>query len=154
MTIDADTPDAGMVRLEFERDPFEVLQLGTYVGSCLSIQGLCDYSAVAAALDINKRVIYARNRRGSVIARQLVAISNADKLVTYAVFPHSVSRNLKRVFDRYDRDLATHLGIPIADRDVEGDETEVAQVISEEWWDDGPWRIDDEEADKEAVAAT
>ena len=57
--------------IQMEQNPFEILKLGTYVGSCLGLGGGFSYSAVAALLDVNKQVLYARNHRGVVVARQL-----------------------------------------------------------------------------------
>ena len=53
---------SGGYSIEVERDPFEVLKLGTYVGSCLAIGGIFADSVVAALLDANKRVLYAATR--------------------------------------------------------------------------------------------
>jgi len=57
---------------------------------------VCDYSAAAVVLDVNKQVVYARNRRGSVIARQLLALSEDDRLVAYDVYPRSTPGPVKR----------------------------------------------------------
>src|SRR5690606_24004897 len=62
----------GRVSLALEQDPLEALRLGTHVGSCLGLNGVCAYSAAAAILDVNKRVLYARDGNGSVVARQLL----------------------------------------------------------------------------------
>ena len=70
-----------MIRLE--QDPLEVLKMGTYVGSCLGLGGGLTYSAAAALLDVNKQVLYARDEQGTVIARQLVAISDDNQLVPF-----------------------------------------------------------------------
>jgi hypothetical protein len=126
-------------RLRLEQDPLEVLQLGTYVGSCLSIGGLCDYSAAAAALDINKQVIYARTRRGGVVARQLVAISDEGDLVAFAVYPLSAPRSVRRVFADYDQRFATALGLSVRTAQ-RGTTYSVAEVLSENWWEDGAWK--------------
>ena len=116
--------------------PVEALRLGTYFGSCLSVGGAFDYSAVAVALDVNKQVVYARNRRGSVIARQLLALSEADELIAFAVYPLSAPAAVKRLFARYDRAFAAALGLAL--RRGDGDYT-VAEVIPSNWWDDGAW---------------
>jgi DNA-binding transcriptional ArsR family regulator len=66
------------IALSIERDPLEILKLGTYVGSCLGIGGLCAYSAAAALLDVNKQVLYARDRQGRVVGRQLLAVADDE----------------------------------------------------------------------------
>ena len=106
-------PGTGPVRLSIERDPLEVLRLGTYVGSCLGNGGAFVDSAAAVVLDVNKLVVYARNGRGAVIARQLVAFSEDDTLVCFHVYPLASGSAVKAAFAEFDRLLAAALGIPI-----------------------------------------
>jgi hypothetical protein len=106
------------------------------VGSCLSVGGLCDYSAAAVVLDVNKQVLYAVSPEGTILARQLVAISEADTLVPFHVYPLRTSERLKELFREYDLRLAESLGIPLADS--EGD-YDIAPVLSQQFWDDGVW---------------
>jgi hypothetical protein len=129
----------GDLTLRLETDPLEALRLGTYVGSCLSVRGVCDYSAAAVVLDVNKQVVYARNRRGSVIARQLLALSEEDALVAFDVYPLSAPAPVKRLFARYDRAFAAELGLPLWRPVGEDDESTIAEVISSAWWNDGGW---------------
>lgn len=139
IALDVELDGIGPVTLRLEQDPLEVLQLGTYVGSCLSIGGLCDYSAAAAALDINKQVIYARTRKGGVIARQLVAVSDEGDLIAFSVYPQSAPRSVKRLFAEYDQRFAVALGLSV--RTVhKGATYSIAEVLSENWWDDGAWK--------------
>ena len=84
-----------------EQDPLEVLRMGTYVGSCLGVGGIMDLLESAASvvpLDINKTIVYARNQRGKVVARQLLAISDCDRLVCFQVYPETVTRDVKQAF--------------------------------------------------------
>ncbi|BBB62088.1 hypothetical protein UNDKW_3815 [Undibacterium sp. KW1] len=131
--------DGKSLRLTFEQDPFEILKLGTYAGSCLSIGGFCSYSAVACLLDANKRVIYARNEEGRVIARQLVAIDEKDRLFCCEIYPSQCSPAMKAAFKSYDHELAEMLDIEMY-REEEGSSYEVATILAECWWDDGPWQ--------------
>lgn len=132
--IDSDVGRSAVIRLE--QDPFEVLKMGTYVGSCLGMGGGLAYSAAAALLDINKQVLYARNEQGAVIARQLLAISDNDELVPFAVYPESVAPAVQRAFDRYDTELASALGIARVDPTQA---YAIENVLSQDWWDDGAW---------------
>lgn len=138
ITLEADVPAIGPLTLRVETDPLEALRLGTYVGSCLSVRGLCDYSAVAVALDVNKQVVYARNHRGSVIARQLLAVSEGAELVAFAVYPLSAPEAVRRLFARYDREFAAELGLALWSGQDE--DYRIAEVISSRWWDDGAWQ--------------
>lgn len=143
--------DGVALTLDFEADPLEVLKLGTYVGSCLSIRGICDYSAAAVVLDINKQVVYARNSKGSVVARQLIAMSDEGTLVPFTVYPHAASPAVRRCFADYDRRLADHLGVSV----LESTDTEytISNVISTSWWNDGPWTARESEGRKAASAS-
>lgn len=119
--------------ITLERDPMEVLKLGTYAGSCLGVGGICAYSAAAVLLDINKQVLYARNPAGRVIARQLVAISDEERLVCFSVYPASAPKAVHAAFVEYDRRFAAALALPLH----ESGEYSVALVLSTFWWDDG-----------------
>ena len=131
-----DSDDGQQVVVRLEQDPLEVLKMGTYVGSCLGLGGSFSYSAAAALLDINKQVLYARNEQGAVIARQLLAISDKDELVPFAVYPESAAAPVRRAFDRYDTELASALGIARVDPTQA---YAIEHVLSQEWWDDGAW---------------
>ncbi len=134
---------AGTCRIEMEQDPFEILKLGTYVGSCLEIGGLCAYSAVAVLLDANKRVLYARDDRNRVLARQLVAISDQGSLVCFPVYPLSATKVIQAEFKEYDQALATALGVPLYQPAEDDAGYEIGCVLSASWWDDGSWDFAD-----------
>ena len=127
------------IALAFETDPLEILMLGTYVGSCLGLGGLCDYSAVACLLDANKQVVYARNAAGHVLARQLLAIDEDDRLVCFAVYPVTTSEELLSAFHAFDEALASAMGIEIYRHQDNQERYQVATILAQEWWDDGFW---------------
>ena len=132
--------EGGEFAIEIERDPLEVLKLGTYTGTCLGVGGICSDSAVAALIDVNKKVLYARDRRTNVVARQLLAIADEDRLVCFSVYPKSASSSVKSAFRDYDLAFAQALGIPLhnpADADDSG--YRVSTVLAESWWDDYSW---------------
>ncbi len=128
---------AGAIVLAQETDPLQVLMLGTYVGSCLGLGGMWSESAVACLLDANKQVIYARNAAGQVLARQLIAIDERDRLVCFPVYPVNADDALVRAFDDYDHSLARTLGIDIYRRDPDAcDDYHVELILASEWYDD------------------
>jgi hypothetical protein len=132
--------EAEQLTIQIERDPLEILKLGTYAGTCLGVGGMCSYSAIAALLDINKKVLYARDRSGRVVARQLLAVADNDRLVCFNVYPLSSSLAVKKAFREYDVAFSRALGIPL----YEGSESDnggyqVSSVLSVYWWDDGSW---------------
>lgn len=128
----------GTIRLAVEHDPLEKLKLGTYVGSCLGLGGSYTYSAAAAVLDINKHVVYARDPRGRVVARQLLCFSDEGKLVPFSVYPVGVTAAMQAHFAEFDRRYAAALGIHCYSVDKDGEYT-IANIISRDWWDDGAW---------------
>lgn len=98
------------------------------------------YSAAAVALDVNKQVLYARDAKGAVLARQLVAISSTDRLFAYGVYPPSLPETLQRLFLDHDRRLAQYLDLPLVlDRDEDQEQDEVELILAREFWDDGLW---------------
>ena len=131
--------DLGEVTLAVEKNPEEILKMGYYVGSCLSLGGGFEYSAAAVVLDINKQVIYAQDDTGRMLARQLIAISDEDLLVCFEVYPPTVEPPLLELFRDYDQEFARilELGIykPINDEEL----YDIENIISEDWWDDGAW---------------
>ena len=130
----------GWVTLAVEPDPVEVLKMGTYVGSCLGLGGDFTHSAAAVALDINKQVVYARDARGIVLARQLVALAEDDRLVCFSVYPLGVKAALETLFARYDRLLSRALGLPLHDAGSDED-YEIDHILSHSWWDDCAWDL-------------
>jgi len=117
-----------------EQDPFEILRMGSHVGTCVGLGGAFAYSAVAVLLDVNKQVVYARDSRGLPLARQLIAIDSGQKLVPFRVYP-TVGSSLERAFLDYDRALAEALGLEI---DTVGED--IVHVVSQDWWHDSGWK--------------
>jgi hypothetical protein len=117
--------------------------MGTYVGSCLGLGGICADSSAAVLLDINKQVVYARDQHGKVIGRQLLAISKEDELVCFSVYPLSMKTEFQTLFMKYDRAFANLLGLPLyqipREEGWESTRYEIEDILSKDWWDDGPW---------------
>ncbi len=128
------------IKLSIECEPLEALKMGTYVGSCLGLGGIWTESAVAILLDINKQVLYARNAKGSVIARQVLAISDEDQLVAFEVYPLSISKKIKRMFAEYNQKFSTALKLPLfQDNDDDDADYKISLILAKNWWDDGAW---------------
>ncbi|WP_156409995.1 hypothetical protein [Duganella sp. Root198D2] len=132
-----ESTENGAIKLAIETDPLEILMLGSYVGSCLGLGGVCQYSSVACLVDANKQVVYARDASGRVVARQLIAIDERERLVCFEVYPQSVSAQVLQAFRRFDTALARSLGLDIYRDDDEA--YEVKTILAVEWWDDGQW---------------
>lgn len=130
----------GAIYIRLEQEPLEALKLGTYVGSCLGLGGSLTYSAVAIVLDINKQVLYARDRQGVVVARQVVAISDSEQLVCFEVYPHSVDAIIKTLFREYNERFAEALGLDMY-RENADREYAISLIMSEHWWNDMAWNF-------------
>lgn len=138
LVLRRDMPGVGPVTLALEQDALEALRLGTLVGTCLGLNGQCDDSAASVVLDVNKRVLYARDARGQVLARQLLAISADDLLVPFSVYPERAPPALQAFFLDYDLAFAEALGLTLSDGPVY---PEVENVLSESFWHDGAWEL-------------
>ena len=134
----------GEITLAAETDPLEALKAGTYVGTCLGRGGGLSWSAAAIVLDVNKHVVYARDDRGSVVGRQLLAISEADELVCFSPYGASHADALALLFRDFDRALSGRLGLPVfADRGEPERSYEIASILSRHWWDDFSWDLEE-----------
>ena len=67
-------------------DPLEVLQMGSLFGTCLSADRFNAHAAVAAAVEVNKRVLYVKDRRGRVLGRQLLAMLTSGEIVGFTCY--------------------------------------------------------------------
>jgi hypothetical protein len=120
--------------LELEEDPLEVLRMGIPFGTCLALDGVNAASTVMNAVDANKRVLYVRNAAGRVVARKLLAISNAFELVGYNLYLSLGGKTQlairSAVLDACTA-LAADVGVPLASR---GEPTQIHEGF---WYDDG-----------------
>jgi hypothetical protein len=153
MTTEAKLRDDSRVKLHIELDPLEALRLGTYVGSCTGLGGSFAYSAAAIVLDLNKHVIYARSDKGTVVGRQLIAISQEEQLVAFEVYPVGASNQLKGLFRNFDIEFAKRLGVEIYKPGGDsGTSGKVELLLSKEWWDDYAWDLSIGHEGEEGVA--
>ena len=67
-------------------DPLEALQMGSLFGTCLSADRFNAHAAVAAAVEVNKRVLYVRDGAGRILGRQLVAILPSCEIVGFTCY--------------------------------------------------------------------
>lgn len=61
-------------------NPLEIFQMGKRFGTCLTPGKSHDYAVVANAAEVNKRVLYVRDRDGSVVGRKLVLMAPDGRL--------------------------------------------------------------------------
>ncbi|GAB4201056.1 MAG: hypothetical protein OHK0022_22700 [Roseiflexaceae bacterium] len=138
-TVRCPVVPGGRVRLYLERDPIRVLQMGNHVNTCLSLGAINAFATVANACELNKRVIYATDSNGRVVARQLIGISENWTLLgfhTYVTLDNEEAVNtLREIIERYTMAFAARCGLTL------GDKGDVLRLFAEEWYDDGvqPW---------------
>ncbi|GMU57827.1 MAG: hypothetical protein AMXMBFR33_69730 [Candidatus Xenobia bacterium] len=128
-----------------ERDPLEVLKMGTYFQTCLSLEdGSNNQSLLSNALDINKQVLYARGPDGTVVARKLIGATARGELAGYHTYAHASLPDL-------ERELGTRLVAYARECNLEpSDSATPEEVHWADWWDDGnvPWPRDHQEAER------
>lgn len=136
MTFSATFVRGGKVRLYMERDPLKVLRMGHYFNTCLKFGGVNSFSVVTNAVDVNKRVIYATDAGGKIIARKLICIANEKTLLGYHMyFPTAIDEQydqLLSIFKDYCQTLASKVGLEF------GDDGEPQTLCAEDWYDDIP----------------
>jgi hypothetical protein len=76
----------GPIRANATTDPLEVLQMGSLFGTCLSAGKFNAHAAVAAAVEVNKRVMYVRDRAGRVLGRQLLALTRTGEVIGFTSY--------------------------------------------------------------------
>jgi hypothetical protein len=133
------------IRLHLEQNPLRILQMGNYFDTCLSTRGINAFSTIANACELNKRVVYATDGSGNVIARKLIAISKAGGLLGYhtycSVEQPAVAQHIRSITTRYLRQFAQTCGLALADTGAP------AQLLAPHWYDDGEvaWSDTDEQ---------
>lgn len=135
--VQGEVKPCGSVTLQMEQDPLEAWKLGTHVQSCLSVGAFNQDFATAVVIDVNKRVIYARDHQNRVVGRQLLAISEEKKLVCFRVYPTTASKALQKLFRKYDVLFAEALGVPLHISMKEP--YTIATILAQNWYDDDAW---------------
>ncbi|MEP3929279.1 MAG: hypothetical protein ABJM55_11355, partial [Rhodopirellula bahusiensis] len=80
----ATTADGLPYQLAFTRDVIDFLLMGFHFDTCLSPDSFNFFSTVANAVDLNKRVVYAKTDTGKVIGRCLFALNDSGEVLTAA----------------------------------------------------------------------
>lgn len=124
--------DAEPVELALETDPLQVLEMGAHFNTCLSPGSFNYFSTFANAADVNKRVMYARDAKGRVLGRCLMALTESGGLLTFHPYAHSNALRFHERAAQFAQELAARMGIsPVASG-------EVTLLLAPDWYDDGP----------------
>ena len=134
------------IKLEIEKDPLEIYQMGTYFNTCLAQGGCNETSVLANAARANLQVIYARTEDGALIGRQLIAINQEMKLIGYncyvntdqlwknAKLPEPEYKQIVAEFARFAARIASAANVRVCfDEDPPGPES-LGNLF---WYDDG-----------------
>lgn len=124
----------GELWLWIEHEPLSILQMGNRFNTCLSRGGCNSFSGVANAIELNKRVVYARDRTGHIVARQLWAVSAEFKLVgfdVYSTYSEEERKGLEAHFAAHARGWARGCGLELADAGA------IENLVAPRWYNDG-----------------
>ncbi|MEM7584955.1 MAG: hypothetical protein AAF560_16295 [Acidobacteriota bacterium] len=131
------TLQAGDIQLALERDPLEILHMGGHFRTCLSPGQFNHFSVYANACDINKQVLYARDARGNVVARMLLALTAEGGLLCFHPYQLDSELGFEALAQDYAQRLADAMGTLVVPRG------HVPQLVAPDWWDDGPTDLAD-----------
>jgi hypothetical protein len=115
-----------------EDDPLEVLVMGERFSTCLSLDARNFYSAVMNAVDVNKRVLYGRNGKGTVVGRCLLALTDEGRLLAFEPYTHDPKLGFDEMVATFVRSLARRM------RTIVVSQGSVAPLLGNRWYDDGP----------------
>lgn len=132
----ATTADGCDYELAFTRDVIDFLLMGFHFDTCLSPDSFNFFSTVANAVDLNKRVVYAKTEAGKVIGRCLFALNNSGEILTYYRYSHDPKDGFAGAVDQFAQQLASQMQTSIA---TSG---KVSKLVAKEWYDDGPLQTD------------
>ena len=125
-----DVGHRGTLRVTIERDPLQLLHMGRWFDTCLAPSESNYFSVFANIADVNKQVVYARDGRGRVVGRVLVALTRSFGLLSFHPYAHDA--RVRSLLREYVMALAEALDVPVVDRG------EVESLVARSWYDDGP----------------
>ncbi|NQU78318.1 hypothetical protein HQ545_00970 [Candidatus Woesearchaeota archaeon] len=127
----------GKIIIQPEFDPLEILQMGNYVsGSCLATNGANYWSTVTNAIEVNKRILWAKDSKGKIIARILIAVDKNNNILKFPIY-YEITTNLNKYFDEYLVELAKKCGFGL-----KGNKDNVEELITDEWYSDSEIEIE------------
>ena len=131
-----------------EKNLLKVLHMGNYFGSCLSVGDFNDYSTIANAVEVNKHVLWIKNKNDKVIGRKLIVMDK--KLNLYGYNSYGLGSGKKEnqwiliLFDIYCLELAKKAGLKLSNKYNYDDDP---LNLFTKWYDDGtenfdPWVLE------------
>lgn len=123
-----------------ETNPLRVLQMGNLFSTCLGTGGINSFSTVANAVEVNKRVLYIRDRSGAIVGRRLIALGG-PKPTLIGFRPYGASSWVKILSDQFCLRLAESIGAEVtADTNLLDAVSESLSLFAK-WYNDGPHRF-------------
>lgn len=123
--------DSKVLTLDLECDPLEVMRMGEPFETCLAPGSFNFFSAISNAADINKRVIYLKDGGGTILARCLLALTDAGDVIPFTVYAHTHHDIIAEAVKGYVETLAAAIGGDVVTRG------EVRNLVAHDWYDDG-----------------
>lgn len=133
-----------------EQDPLRILQMGNFFDTWLGAEECYAFSAIANAVELNKRVLYLKDCDGCVIGRKLIGLTSVGKLIGFRSYGAVSIRRFwrmesPRVWIKLHFDLAClRLADRVGGKLESSDSDEVADELrlGAEWHNDGPEAFD------------
>lgn len=119
------------ITIAFEQDDVERLLMGYYFDTCLSPRGFNFFSAVTNTVDLNKRVMFARDAANNVIGRCLLAIGDAGTILTFNPYCQDSQFPFGQHVAAIAAQLAHEMGTVVSHLD------QVSPLLTPRWYDDG-----------------
>lgn len=132
LRLTAEMADGTTYDLAFTRETVDILLMGFHFDTCLSPDSFNFFSAVANAVDLNKRVVYGKTEAGKVIGRCLFALNESGEILTYRRYSHDPKDGFAEAVDRFANRLASEM------QSCLGSGGPVAKLVANDWYDDGP----------------
>lgn len=120
------------LELNFESDPLEVMRMGDYFGTCLSLGSCNFFSTLTNFVDINKHVIFARDQNNKVVGRCLIALIDNGSLIGFHPYCQNRAIDFRSIIAKILTELSKSMGTSIAHQG------KVPLLVGPDWYDDGP----------------
>ncbi len=118
------------VIIYLETNPLNVLQMGNWVGgSCLSINGSNSWTTITNAVDVNKRVLYAKDEKGKILGRRLIAMNDDCEIVQFGGYNNLPEIDLEVLFEKFAISLAEKCNAGLSDS-----QKDIPNLVAKEWY--------------------
>lgn len=124
-------PNGRTITISFEEDDVECLLMGYYFRTCLSPDGFNFFSTVTNTVDVNKRVLFARDEQHNVIGRCLLVLGNGGTILTFHPYCHDSEFPFREHVAAIAVELATQMRTIVSQHD------QISPLLTPRWYDDG-----------------